>query len=289
MFNTEEDKNTCKIRFLYANANGVASKTNCLKNILSSEEIDFALITETKCTGLAPSIPGYTWISRKAKPNKSGGLGIVVKDGLTSNVNTITNLHGNEEQIEVLWVKVNTPSDKPFALGVFYGKQENTKEEEIEAQFKALLTDIHLLMQDHRIILAGDFNAKLKVQKVAVKQEQSQNGRWLQELIELSHMQVITLNDETGQWTRENRANPNEKSVIDYVLTDACTKGEVEEIVVDQDGQYVLKGENGKMSDHNTIMFTLNVDLKQEDKVKIVWKKGDREKWNNVNKGIIEE
>ena len=204
-------------------------------------------------------------------------------------MNTLTNLKSSDDELEVLWVKVNTPSGKPFALGVFYGKQENVKEEVIEAQFKALLTDIHLLMQDHRIILAGDFNAKLKIQKVDVKQEQSQNGRWLQELIELSHMQIITLNDEKGQWTRQNRTNPNEKSVIDYVLTDTHTQGEIDEIEVDQEGHFVLKGENGKMSDHNTIMFTLNADLKQENKVKIVWKKGDKRKWEMVNRSIVEE
>jgi hypothetical protein len=284
----DKEKNTCKIRFLYSNANGVASKAQCLKNILLSEEIDFALITETKCTGVTPNIPGYTWISRKAKENKSGGLGIVVRNGLSSQLNTITSMKNNEEDLEVLWVKVNTPADKPLALGVFYGKQENRKDEEIEAQFKALLTDIHLLMQDHRIILAGDFNAKLKIHKMAVKQEESQNGRWLQELIEVSQMQVITLENENGQWTRVNRANPSEKSVIDYVLTDGRTKSEIENVVVDQECQYVLKGENGKMSDHNSILFTLNTNLKEEDKKKIVWKKGDRTKWQNVNKGIVD-
>ena len=277
----EGKPNTCSVKFLYTNANGIGSKITSLTNILSSEDIDFALITETKTTGLDPSIPGYTWLSRKAKGHHSGGLAVVLKNGHRPKVSNITEMH--DENVEIMWVKVNTPTDKPLALGVFYGKQEGTKVEEIDAQFKSLLTQVHQLKHDHKIILAGDFNAKLQIEKNKVKQAQSKNGELLQELIDLGQLEVISLNDRDGAWTRVNRKNPNERSVIDYILTDSITKNEVNEVEVDETGLHRLQGSNGKESDHNTIRFSLDLNLEKETKYTKVWKKADHNKWMKFN------
>ena len=277
----EGKPNTCTANFIYANANGIGSKVSSLTNILNSEDIDFALITETKTLGLDPCIPGYTCISKKAKGHHSGELAVVLKNEHRSKVSNITEMH--DENVEVMWVKVNTCTDKPLALGVFYGKQEGTKGEEIEAQFKALLTQVNQLKHNHKIILAGDFNAKLHITKNKVKQEQSTNGEWLQELVDLGHLEIISLNDKDGAWTRVNRANPQERSVIDYILTDATTKDEVSEIEVDEKGHHRLRGNNGKESDHNTILFSLDLHLEKETKFTKVWKKADENNWKKFN------
>ena len=45
----------------------------------------------------------------------------------------------------------------------------------------------------------------------------------LQELITDTNLIPISLKADRGIWTRVNRNNPNEKSIIDYILVDSKT------------------------------------------------------------------
>ncbi len=41
----------------------------------------------------------------------------------------------------------------------------------------------------------------------------------LKELLEGTDSEAINMKKNVCEWTRENRKNPNEKSVIDYIIT----------------------------------------------------------------------
>ena len=77
------------------------------------------------------------------------------------------------------------------------------------------------MKQKGGIILTGDFNAKLKINNDNTQQNESRNGQLLQELITDTNLIPISLKADRGIWTRVNRNNPNEKSIINYILVDS--------------------------------------------------------------------
>ena len=74
-----------------------------------------------------------------------------------------------------------------------------------------------------------------------------------------------------GVWTR---VQEEEKSIIDYVLTDASSANTVKEMKIDEEKQYGLHklhkntatNENRKIySDHNSILINLDFDTPNEE------------------------
>ena len=56
-------------------------------------------------------------------------------------------------------------------------------------------------------------------------------------------------------WTRQNRKNTTEKSIIDYILVSSTQKRIIENIEIDELGTLRIKGKND--TDHNTITATI--------------------------------
>ena len=64
----------------------------------------------------------------------------------------------------------------------------------------------------------------------------SSNGKLLEETMkETNTIPISTMADE-GNWTRVNRHNHEEKSIIDYILIDKEGKKQVQEIKIDEIG-----------------------------------------------------
>ena len=78
-------------------------------------------------------------------------------------------------------------------------------------------------------------------------------------LIEDTKLTPINTQERTYKWTRQNRKNPTEKSVIDYILVSKEYERSIEEITVDEMGIYRIKGKVD--SDHNTINTTITSNL----------------------------
>ena len=87
-----------------------------------------------------------------------------------------------------------------------------------------------------------------------------------------------------GVWTRR-RVQREEKSITDYVLTDASSANTVKEMKIDEEKQYGLHkldkntatNENRKIySDHNSILINLDFDTPTEEErpKKIITKEG---------------
>jgi hypothetical protein len=150
---------------------------------------------------------------------------------------------------------------------------------------------IHRLQQEGEIVVVGDFNAKIEINKGREKQETSRNGKILEELIQNTNMTPVSVTKGKGMWTRVNRNKPTERSVLDYVLMTKKIAEATHHVNIDEEGALRLRseGKRGKYTDHNTITLTTKMTIPKETKKKNVLKKGDKESWTKYNAIIQEE
>ena len=268
-----------QLKILYTNANGINGKINSLTTAMSEYGCNVACIAETKLAGQPPNIPGYTWETRNRNNKQGGGVAIITKQNLNNHTNRVTEIEDQNQ--EIIWIEIKNGKQKTY-IGTYYGLQEHAPIEEVEREMSQITTQINTLKQKGRIILTGDFNAKLEINTNNTKQNESRNGKILNDLIKNTDLTPISIKPDRGIWTRVNRNNPNEKSVIDYILTDRKTAEQIEEIIVDEIGTHRLEGK--KESDHNTILATFKCTLQPKTEKRTTWKKGTPEQWQQYNK-----
>ena len=88
-------------------------------------------------------------------------------------------------------------------VGIYYGPQENIDKELVEEQYCRISDDINQKQKRNNIILMGDFNAKLQIEKESCSQQTSRYRKLLQELINHTDMTVVNqLPRHEGTWTR---------------------------------------------------------------------------------------
>ncbi len=85
-----------------------------------------------------------------------------------------------EQDQEILWIEIKQHKKRTF-IGTYYGQQESVSNEEIEREMSQLKTQIINLKEKGRVILTGDFNAKLDINENHCQQTQIRNERYLQE------------------------------------------------------------------------------------------------------------
>ena len=74
----------------------------------------------------------------------------------------------------------------------------------------------------------------MEINKHQCTQQESRNGARLQEYIRQTNTVIINTTEEhQGTWTRENRRNTREKSVIDYIIASKPIKHKVIESATD--------------------------------------------------------
>ncbi len=276
--NKNRTPRTDKLKLIYSNANGVNSKIESIKNNLQTYESDIYCITETKLQADPPPIEGYKWETKNRTNRQGGGVAILIKN---SQKNITTRIDQMEDQNqEIIWIEIKQGKNTTY-IGTYYGPQKATNLETIENEFSQITTQINRIKNKGRIILTGDFNAKIKVDRSDCMQTTSKNGKQLEKLLEEQNLTATNLMSEHGIWTRQNRKNPNERSVIDYILVDTKTAKDIEEIITDEVGTFRLKGINE--SDHNTILTTINIQYRPTTEKVTKWKKPTDENWDTFN------
>ena len=90
--------------------------------------------------------------------------------------------------------------------------------ETAEREFSQLKTEIQKLSNNGPILLTGDFNAKLKIDRGTKKQARSRNGKLLEEMLSITILTPVSKESETGKWTRVNRKKTSKRSLIDYIM-----------------------------------------------------------------------
>ena len=253
------------------NVRRIKGKIKSLESLLQAEKIDIALITETKMRkGDQISIKGYRWIEKQRTDNKGGGVGILVSEKIANNTTENNNLD-DHELLESKWIRIEC-RPRNIAVGVFYGPQENEKVEKVKEIYNALSHQLHQIQDECDSILAGDFNAKLKISKENCEQAESRNGKILQEMITENNLTPATINADHGIWTRANRKIKNEKSVIDYIMVSPRIMSGINTVIVDEEGHLRIKGKNE--TDHNTLLMTMKINDTRKPKYIKKWKQG---------------
>ena len=259
-------------------------KIRSLKDVITMEETDIVLLTETK--GPPPALDGYTWVSKERKNGKGGGVAIATKNNLTNYIN-IPDIHENDE-VESIWIKIKPPQMKEIYFGCFYGPQEKTDKERVTAQYDHLTTQISMINHKGSVILAGDFNAKLKYSDNQHTQLTSRNGKIMENLMDQTKMEPVNDKSSTGRWTRVNRHRPSEKSVIDYIIANQEGRERIFEVEIDEVGNKRLKNAQ-KESDHNTITAKVRMQHLPGRKTTIKrWKINENTDWKLYNKKLKE-
>ncbi len=275
-------KNT-QITIAAINVRGAKGKIRSMESLLQTEKIQIALITETMFNNKeAYNIKGYKWIGKNRTNKKGGGIGILISNQLTGCTSEANDIEENPN-LETTWIKLET-RPKNIYIGVFYGPQENNPKDQNEQMYRTLETQIKQLQTKGEVIIGGDFNAKLEVTSEKGKQKQSKNGSLLKRTLDNTNLTPISLEADHGHWTRVNRSNPEEKSIIDYI----CTTEEVAKnkgiTIIDEEGHLRIKGKNE--TDHNTIITTIKIYNKRKPEYIEKWNTGTKETWKKYNEKI---
>ena len=89
-----------------------------------------------------------------------------------------------------------------------------------------------------------------------------------------------------GTWTRQNRKNTTEKSIIEHILVSPTQKRIIEDIEIDELGTLRIKGEND--TDHNTITATILTECSNPHSVTKRIKINNEEGWDKLSNKIKE-
>ncbi len=274
-----------EINIACINVRGAKGKMRSMQSLVEAENLHITLITETMFKGDEKyNIKGQKWVGRNRKNKTGGGVGILVSEKISNNTTEVTDIE-EDEDLETTWVKIDTRPDDVY-IGVFYGPQENNPIENTRKIYNKLETQIKQLQKRGEVIIGGDFNAKLKITSEKGNQEESRNGMLLQAIINETHLNPITIEPDIGHWTRTNRNNTSEKSIIDYILMTEKLTTKRGVTIIDETGQLRIKGKNE--TDHNTITTSIKINDRRTPKYIERWKTGTNEQWAEYNKRIGE-
>ena len=194
-----------------------------------------------------------------------------------------------------LWILL-TNTTKKNRIEVIYAPQENvTPNNELKLMYENIREQIKIGKEEkQQILIIGDFNTKIGEAIQGNKTQVTKGGRQLPKLANKENMIILNTVKEKckGVWTR---VQEEEKSIIDYVQTDASSANTVKEMKIDEEKQYGLHkldkntaiNENRKIySDHNSILINLDFETPTEEErpKEIITKKGYKR-----HKTIIEE
>ena len=278
----EKGKNSIdKIRLLTVNIRGTNSKVESLRSAILTYQPDIVCIQESMLDQTrTPIIEGYKWAIKQRQNKQGGGVAILINN----NIQQITRMKqeepDNEEEIQ--WLTIKTKKEK-ITIGNFYGPQESEQRQIIKNTYRNLRTQIIKAKEEGPVILTGDFNAKLNIVKEGkTVQTMSRNGRIMQnEIIRGAGMHPASINPSRGTWTRQNRKNPMEKSIIDYILISTKHKDTIQNIEIDEEGTLRMKGKNE--TDHNTITATIETQCINQTIKKKQRKINNKEGWTKFN------
>ena len=246
------------------------------------EKADIALITETK--GQPPAIEGFTWMAKNREKGKGGGVAIGTRNKAGFQV-CERKIKGCEKP-ETVWIDIKGNRETVIQMGCFYGPQENKRKEDVEIIYEDLKEQITRAEPKNPIILVGDFNAKMELTREGETiQKESRNGKIMNDFLEETGLYVINETSTTGIWTRVNRHNPRERSIIDYVTANSEGKRRIRNLEIDEAGTKRLKNTESE-SDHNTITFKISMESAYSRKKIRKWNIKSNTDWKEYNKEL---
>ena len=162
---------------------------------------------------------------------------------------------------EYLWVVIDNHRIK-IRIGIVYAAQETkAKKKDLERMYKRIERQILIAEEEgQKLIIVGDFNAKVGEIKSGNKEEVSTAGKILKEMMERTNSKMInSLDMAKGKWTR---VEGNKRSILDYLIMSNEDISNINKIEIDEEkrwGMYrVDKNHKVTYSDHNCILAEMN-------------------------------
>ena len=200
-------------------------------------------------------IKGYRNFYNSNKIGK-GGIVIAVRNELKDvTIETERTL----EEYQTLWIKIDNGRNK-INVGCVYAPQESkTKIAVFNRMYDHIRDRINKIKQDNeRLILTGDFNAKVGDTIPGNKEEITKSGKLLLKMT--LEQDLAMLNKSTkcqGKWTR---ISGEEKSILDYIMVFQEDERYVDSIEIDEDKEHTPRYKektNNVYSDHCAIISTV--------------------------------
>ena len=131
------------------------------------------------------------------------------------------------------------------------------------------------------MILGGDFNAKIKIDHI--NQNESRNGKILQDTIDKNDLITATTSSNKKQWPTQEWNNPEKRSVVYYILTTKYITNNTTAIVIDEDEAFKIKTKDGTHTDHKTIIMNIKINNPRRKIFMERWKTNKKEGWQKFN------
>ncbi len=139
------------------------------------QETHIICIAETKTKQDPPKLENHEWIVKNRTNTEGGGVAIAIRKDLAKKAQQVENLETQDQ--EIIWLQLPWGNKKLF-IGTYYGPQESAQLDAVEREYSQLQTQVSALSKLGEIILIGDFNAKLKIDKENTTiQYQIRNGK----------------------------------------------------------------------------------------------------------------
>ena len=187
-------------------------------------------------------VPGYKWFGKPREGIKGkrgeGGVGFLVSEFLIDDVTIIKNVKCNE----TIWLRIRIRSSVDLYIGCVYMPTQGSVKQICTDRFNLLEEDICMFQSKGRVLLLGDFNARVgksddidDVIGMFGENTCNSNGNLLITLLDNCNLMICNgrtlLSD--PQWTRV-QTHLNHKSIIDYIITDKALIKTLSEDFVDK-------------------------------------------------------
>ena len=187
-------------------------------------------------------VPGYKWFGKPRESIKGkrgeGGVGFLISEPLLDDVTIIKNV----KCTETIWLRIRIRKRVDLYIGCVYLPTQGNVKRICADRFNLLEEDVCMFQSKGRVLLLGDFNARVgksivedSVIGMFGEASCNSNGKLLIELLENCNLMICNgrtkLND--PQWTRV-QTRLGHKSIIDYLITDKALMNESSNVFVDR-------------------------------------------------------
>ena len=278
---------------LGSNANGIHGKLDSLRNNINIFQRPTCInIQETKMRfkGII-RLEGYQ-IFENVRSGFGGGLLTAVSQDLSPVL-----VYSGSDDIELMVVQGKI-GDNDIRIFNCYGPQELNQAQRPVAQQQDIINKFWVELEkevikayDEGCLILIEMDANAKVGKQVINDDPhdtSENGKLLLEFVERQNLKILNADQKCSGVVTRKRVTVNrvEESIIDYLITCDILADYLDEMIVDEERQYVLtkyasrKGYRKKIqSDHNILVgkFKLKYNTKKNKLRREVFNFKDKE------------
>ena len=234
------------------------------------------------------TIEGYRIFDNNNKKGK-GGIIIGVKDNLK---NITIETEKICDKYQTLWIRIDNKNNK-INIGTVYAPQESKNNLKVfNDMYKTIQDKVTRIKHDgERLVLNGDFNAKIGKIIKDNKEEVSKSGKVLLQMTLEEDLNIVNTNEKCeGKWTRILN---NEKSVLEYMIIRQEDEKYVDSIRIDEEKmntpRYKNKNKQYTYTDHCSIILTMkwteaNIERARNEKTMVI-NEETLEKFNQCTNG----